>query len=52
VIPLISWVLGGSSGGLLRLIFGPLSGAMAYVVPLVVVVAIGLIAILEAMKRA
>jgi hypothetical protein len=31
---------------------GPLSGAMAYVVPLVVVVlAIGLIAILEAMKR-
>jgi hypothetical protein len=53
VIPLISWVLGGSSGGLLRLIFGPLSGVMAYAVPLVVVVlAIGLIAILEAMKRA
>jgi hypothetical protein len=52
VIPLISWALGGSSGGLLQLILGPLSGAMAYVVPLVVVVlAIGLIAILEAMKR-
>lgn len=52
VIPLLSGVVGGQSGGLLRLIFGSLSGSMAYVVPLVVIIlTIGLIAILEAMKR-
>ena len=52
VIPLISGVVGGQSGGLLRLIFGSLSGPMAYVVPLVVIfLTIGLIAILESMKR-
>ena len=52
VIPLISGAVGGQFGGLLRLIFGSLSGPMAYVVPLVVIIlTIGLIAILEAMKR-
>ena len=52
VIPLISGAVGGQSVGLLRLIFGSLSGPMAYVVPLVVIIlTIGLIAILEAMKR-
>lgn len=52
VIPLVSWAVGGQAGGLLRLIFGSLSGPMAYVMPLVVIIlTIGLIAIMEAMKR-
>jgi hypothetical protein len=53
VIPLISWALGGESGGLLGRIFGwSPSGSLAYVLPMVViVVVIGVVAILEAMKR-
>jgi hypothetical protein len=53
VIPLVSWAVGGQSGGLLGRIFGwSASGSLAYVLPVVVIVAvIGLIAILETMKR-
>jgi hypothetical protein len=54
VIPLASWAVGGESGGLLGRISGwsPL-GSQAYVLPVAVIaVAIGVIAILEVMKRA
>lgn len=54
VIPLTGWALGAQSGGLLERIFGwSPSTSLAYVLPVVVIVlVIGLIAILEAMKRA
>lgn len=52
-IPLVAWAVGRESGGLLGWVFGwSPSGSLAYVLPVVVIVAaIGVIAILEAMKR-
>lgn len=52
-IPLVGLVLGGGDGGLLGRVFGwSASGSLAWVLPVVVIaVAIGVIAMLEAMKR-
>jgi uncharacterized membrane protein YeiB len=54
LIPLVGLVVGAESGGLLGRIFGwSPSGSLAWVLPVVIIaVAIGVIAILEVMKRA
>lgn len=52
LIPLVKWFIDGTHNGPFRFVFGTPTGAMAYLAPVIVIIAVfALIALFEGLKR-